>query len=122
MKIKDIIRIFDLKRQNSVSLSEKCRIIDSFERRLNTTLLIPLGLDSVIDEYTEDTEKILGREAIIDNGFEELYLEYLSAECSLYEGDISRYNTDIAEYMRLMREYSQNRQREGKAEINRLTV
>lgn len=114
MKLKDIVRIFDSKRRNAVPVAEKLRILDSFERRLNVTLLQPSGVGADIPEYTDNTEELQERSTLIKDGFEEIYFAYLASECSLFENDIARYNTEIAEYTRLFREYSQNISRNGK--------
>ena len=46
-----------------------------------------------------------GDTVLVGDGYDAVYLYMLGAECSLNERDINRYNTDIEEYMRLLREY-----------------
>ena len=105
MQIQDVIRRFDDLRSNRLTPEEKGRIVASLDRRINLSVLIPCGCAVTLPADDDDPAEVQERRVLAGDGYEEIYLYMLGAQCSLFEGDIGRYNTEIAEYMRLLREY-----------------
>lgn len=121
MKIREIIRLFDERRKNKMEADDKAKMLYSLEKRINLSVLVPCGKGASM-EANPAPDEIQEKECIVSDGFEEVYFSFLGAQCALYEGNLPRYNTDIEEYMRLLREYAYHISRTNSAQGHRMKV
>lgn len=96
MTIIEAINAADKRKPNTLSKSEKIRLLSYLDGKIKLEIIDTHEGGKAFQPYTEDTP--MNTELLVPFPWDDLYIKYLICEIDLHAGDIERYNNGVAVY------------------------